>query len=118
RRSRGSACCGRRGSCGRLLLFGHVDVSLLGGRRGGDDALTDDSALGALAGAGVGVGTLATDGQSLAVAQAAIAAQIHQPLDVQAHRAPEVALDLVALLERLADAADLVFGAVFGSLVG
>src|SRR5205807_3262185 len=84
----------------------------------GDDALTDDSALGALARTGVGVGTLATDGQSLAMAQAAIAAQIHQPLDVQAHLAAEVALDLVALLERLADAVDLVLGEVLGPLIG
>src|ERR1700704_6010866 len=36
----------------------------------------------ALAGAGIGVGALAADGQVFAMAQAAIATQIHQPLDI------------------------------------
>src|SRR3954465_13232138 len=36
----------------------------------------------AFAGTGVGVGTLAADRQALAVTQAAIAAQVHQALDV------------------------------------
>src|SRR6185503_14566174 len=36
----------------------------------------------ALAGAGVGVGALAADRQALAVAQAAVAGEVHQPLDV------------------------------------
>src|ERR1700748_2469355 len=38
-----------------------------------------------LAGAGVGVGALAADRQALAVTQAAIAAQVHQALDVHCH---------------------------------
>src|SRR5512142_145932 len=35
-----------------------------------------------LAGAGVGVGALAPDRKALAVAQAAVAGQVHEPLDV------------------------------------
>src|SRR6267143_695910 len=85
------------------------------GRRGCDGA-ADDAALRALAGAGVGMGALAAHGQSLAVAQAAVAAQVHQALDVQAHLAAEVALDLVVLVEALADAVDLVVGQVLGPL--
>src|SRR6185369_6651801 len=46
-----------------------------------------------LAGAGVGVGALAADRQALAMAQPAIAAEIHQPLDVHGDLAPQVALD-------------------------
>src|SRR5439155_16173733 len=58
------------------------------------------------------------DRQGLAVAQAAIAAEVHQALDVEAHLAAQVAFDLVALFERLADAVDLVFGEVLGPLGG
>src|SRR5438128_705857 len=83
--------------------------------RGADDA-ADDAALRTLAGARVGVGALAADRQALAVAQAAIAAEIHQALDVEAHLAAQVAFDLVALFERLADAVDLVFGEVLRPL--
>src|SRR5271156_1329851 len=43
-----------------------------------------------LAGAGIGVGALTADGQALAVTQAAIAGQIHQPLDVDGGLAPQV----------------------------
>jgi hypothetical protein len=48
----------------------------------------------ALAGAGVGVGALAADRQALAVAQAAVAGEVHQPLDVHRGLAAQVALDL------------------------
>src|SRR5690242_4086049 len=51
------------------ILLGHF---LLAGDRLG----------GTLAGAGIGVGALATDRQVLAVTQTAIATQVHQPLDV------------------------------------
>src|SRR2546430_13872885 len=91
------------------------EIGLRLGRRSGHGA-ADDPALRALAGAGVGVGALAAHGQTLAVAQAAVAAQVHQPLDVQAHLAAEVALDLVVLVEALADAVDLVVGQVLGPL--
>ena len=49
-----------------------------------------------LAGAGVGVGALAAHRQPPAVAQATVAAEVHQPLDVHRDFAPQIALDLVA----------------------
>src|SRR5579863_3705441 len=44
--------------------------------------LAGDRLGGTLAGAGVGVGALAADRQAPAMAQAAVAGQVHQPLDV------------------------------------
>src|SRR6267142_797163 len=87
RRSAGRAGGGGGSGCG-LLLFGHVlSSSRLGsGRRGGDGA-ADDAPLGALPGARVGVGPLAAHRQALAVPQAAVATQVHQPLDVEARLA-------------------------------
>src|SRR5438128_2913028 len=95
--------------CGYVL----VGNRLRRRRRSGHGA-ADDPALRALAGAGVGVRALAAHGQAFAMAQAAVAAQVHQALDVQAHLAAEVTLDLVALLETLADPVDLVVGQVLG----
>src|ERR1700677_3226186 len=57
----------------------------------------------ALAGAGVGVGALATHRQLLAMAQAAIGAQIHQPLDVDRDLATKVAFDHVVAVDCLAN---------------
>src|SRR5713226_4585435 len=47
----------------------------------------------AFARARVGAGTLAANRQSLAMAGAAIAAEVHQPLDIHRHLATQVALD-------------------------
>src|SRR5690606_39450734 len=49
---------------------------------------------GALAGTRIGVRALATNRQRAAVAQAAIAAQVHQPLDIHRNFATQIALDL------------------------
>ena len=49
-------------------------------------------------------------GRPRAMAQAAVAAEIHQPLDVHRHFAPQIALDRVVAVDRLADADDLVVG--------
>src|SRR5690606_7372488 len=57
----------------------------------------------ALAGAGVGVRALAANGEALAVAKAAVAGEVHQPLDVHRGVAPQVALDLVVGIDGLAD---------------
>ena len=46
---------------------------------------------------------LAVDRQALAVTQAAVAAQVHQPLDVHLHVAAQVALDAVVGVDDLAD---------------
>src|SRR5690606_24649595 len=61
----------------------------------------------ALAGTRVGVRALATDRETTAVAEAAVAAEIHEALDVQRHLAAEVTLDLEVLVDGLADLADL-----------
>src|SRR6185503_1444448 len=63
-----------------------------------------------LAGAGVGVGALAADRQAFAMAQPAIAAEIHQPLDVHGDLAPQIALDHVVAVDHLADLQHLLIG--------
>src|SRR5436305_3891296 len=70
----------------------------------------------ALAGAGVGVRALAADRQALAVAQAAVAGEVHQPLDVHRGFAAEVAFDLVVLVDRFADVEDFLVGQVLDPL--
>src|SRR3984957_763104 len=57
----------------------------------------------ALAGAGVGVGALAAHRQLLAMTQAAIGAQIHQPLDVDRDFAAKVAFDHIVTVDCLAN---------------
>src|SRR6476620_257815 len=94
-------CRELRGALGRLLLAG-------------------DRPRRALAGARVGVRALAAHRQTTAMAQAAIAAQIHQPLDVHRYLAPEVAFDGVVAIDGLADLQDfgigkLVHAARFGN---
>src|SRR4051812_17365616 len=78
----------------RLLLAGHLH------------------ALGALARARVGLGVLAADRQAATVAQAAVAADLHQPLDVLRALAPQIALDGEVAIDRVAQLADLVLGEV------
>ncbi len=56
--------------------------------------------------------------QALAVAQAAIAAEIHQPLDVHRHLAAQIALDLVVAVDHLADPDDLVIGQLVDPALG
>src|SRR5580692_11066445 len=63
-----------------------------------------------LAGAGVGMGALTADRQALAVTQAAVAGQVHQPLDVDGGLAAQVAFDLVVAVDRLADLQHLGVG--------
>src|SRR4051812_17850679 len=58
----------------------------------------------------VRMGALAPHRQSPAVAQSAVAAEIHQPLDVHRNLPPEVAFDGVFAVDQLADAQDLVIG--------
>ena len=56
----------------------------------------------ALAGACVGMGALTMHRQAAAMAQPTLAAQVHEPLDVHRHLAPQVALDAVILVNHLA----------------
>src|SRR6201999_2888833 len=64
----------------------------------------------ALAGARVGVRALATDRQTLAMAQAAVAAQVHQPLDVHRYFAAQVTLDHVVAVDQFTDLEHLGIG--------
>src|ERR1044071_6570533 len=63
-----------------------------------------------LAGAGVGVGALAADRQALAVTQTAIAAEIHQALDVDGNLAPQIAFDHVIAVDHFTDLQDFLVG--------
>src|SRR5262249_17337754 len=63
-----------------------------------------------LAGTRIGVRALAAYRQTLAMAQAAIAAKVHQPLDVHCDNASQVALDPVVAVDHLADPDNLVVG--------
>src|SRR5690606_28695510 len=65
----------------------------------------------ALAGPGIGPGALAAHGQATAVAQAAVAAQVHEALDGDADFAAQVALDRV-LGDLGAEALDLRLGQI------
>src|SRR6478735_4448833 len=51
----------------------------------------------------VGVGTLTTNRQPAAMAQAAIAAEVHQTLDVHAGLATQVAFDQVVAVDHFTD---------------
>src|SRR6516165_1702717 len=73
-----------------------------------------DSALWPFAGAGVGVGALAPNRQALAVAQAPVAAQVHQALDVHGHLAPQVSLDFSSAFNHLANSLDLILVQILG----
>src|SRR5579883_124249 len=70
------------------------------------------------AGARVRARALAAHGQPAAVPQAPVAADLHQPLDVQVHLAAQVALDRVLVVDQLADAAHLVLGQLADALRG
>src|SRR5205814_673406 len=63
-----------------------------------------------LAGPCVCMGALTPHRQPLAVTQSAVAAEIHQPLDVHRDLPPEITLDGVFAVDRLADAQHLVIG--------
>jgi hypothetical protein len=54
------------------------------------------------------VRALSAHGQAFTVAQAAVAAEIHQALDVHSDFAPEIALNLVLAVNQLAEAQHLI----------
>src|SRR3954471_22247153 len=91
--------CGRFGAglkllLPRLLLPGHLH------------------ALRALARARVGLGVLTADRQAATMAQGAVAADLHQTLDVLRALAAQIALDREVAIDRVAQLADLVVGQV------
>src|SRR6476619_2974782 len=57
----------------------------------------------ALARARVGMGALAAHRQTAAMSQAAIAAEVHQPLDVDADLTTEIAFDHIVAVDHFAD---------------
>src|SRR5499427_1279051 len=63
-----------------------------------------------LARARVGVGTLAAHRQAATMAQAAIAAEVHQTLDVDADLAAQVALDEIVAVDHFADLQNFLVG--------
>src|SRR5688500_18922780 len=98
-----------------ITLKAGVRVESLRRRRG---ALTSDGLARTLARARVGVRALTANGKTFAVTEAAIAAEVHQALDVERDLTTKITLDLVRRLEDVADASDFVFAEVIGALVG
>src|SRR2546423_9753526 len=78
--------------------------------------LAGDRALGALAGTRVGAGPLAAHGQTAAVPDALVAADLDLAPDVRGDLAAQVALDLVVGFDVVAELDDLVVGQVLGPL--
>src|SRR5712691_12137558 len=78
------------GASGEFAMYGILVCSAGLRGRGGD---LDRGLARTLPRARVGAGTLAANRQSLAMTGAAIAAQVHQPLDIHRHLAAQVALD-------------------------
>src|SRR3712207_763623 len=72
----------------------------------------DGHALRPLAGARVGLRLLPAHGQPAAMAQAAVAADLHQALDVLGALAPQIALDREVGVDEVAELRDLVLGEV------
>src|SRR5262249_16007846 len=95
-RRRGRAAGAAADCC---LAIGKIALVLLLG----DLLLAGDGARPALAGSRVGMCALAADREALAVPQPAIAAEVHEALDVHRHFAAQVALDRVAAVDLLAD---------------
>src|SRR3984885_9193875 len=70
----------------------------------------------ALAGARVGVGALAADGQVAPVAQSTIGLNVNQPLDVHRDIFAQITFDLAFVLNHLADTVYLVFAQILNFL--
>src|SRR5581483_10056978 len=80
--------------------------------------LAGDRATRALAGAGVGVGALAVDGQAAAVPQALVAAALDLAADVGRDLTAEVTLDVVVRVDVLEPLDEVVLGDVADADVG
>src|SRR5829696_2989028 len=104
----------RRGFLAPDFFGGKSPVSLL--LRG--LLLAGNGLLGALAGAGVGVGALAAHRQPPAVPDPLVAADLDLALDVLLDLAAQVALDLVMRVDPVAEADDLLLGQVTHAGVG
>src|SRR5213079_3025970 len=67
---------------------------------------------------GVRLGALSPHWEVAPMSHAPVRADVHQAFDVLAHLAPQVALDLVAAVDDLAQAVDLILGQVARARVG
>src|SRR5215208_3073465 len=65
--------------------------------------LARDRLGGSLAGAGIGMSSLSTDGQAPPVTQPTIATQIHKPLDIHGHLAPKISFDEIVTIDHFAN---------------
>src|SRR5690349_1949436 len=74
--------------------------------------LGDSGATRTFTSARVGVRALSANGQRAAMAQAAIAADVHQALDVHLHALAQVAFDLALHFQDVTNATQLVFAQV------
>ena len=74
--------------------------------------LVSNGFLAALAGAGVVLGGLTADGKTVTVTDAAVAADVHQTLDVELDLRTKVTLHLVVGADNLADLGGLLVGPV------
>src|SRR5690349_5082539 len=83
----------------------------------GDFLLRNRRATRSFAGAGVGVRALSAHGQALAMAKPAVAANVHQPFDVQLDRLPQITLDVALCVDDRANAIQLFFIQVTDLLV-
>jgi hypothetical protein len=63
------------------------------------------------------VRALAANGQTAAMAQAAVAADVHQPLDVHLDLLAKIALDHPLLVNYAADAIDFLFAQLANALI-
>src|SRR4051812_12075456 len=78
----------------------------------GDLLLACNGARRTLARACIGVSTLTADRQTFAMAQTAIAAEIHQPLDVHRDFTSQIAFHDVFVVDGFANLDDFVFGEI------
>src|SRR3546814_8741618 len=87
-----------------------INTVLESGRRPGlllrGFLLTGDRSRRSLAGSRIGMRALAVHRQALAVPEPAVAAEIHEPLDVHRNLASEISFNDVVAVDRLADAHD------------
>src|SRR6266513_165778 len=74
------------------------------------DLLAGDGFGRPLTGAGIGMGALAADRQSATMPQPAVATEVHQPLDIHGHFAPQVPLDHIVAVDHLADLQHFLVG--------
>jgi hypothetical protein len=104
------------GHADRNILFFLLFAAPFSGSCHGSSSLflfpADYGPAGALPGAGVSMGPLASGGQGPAMPQTAIAAEVHKPFNVHGNFAAQVAFDLVFVVKNTPDARHLFFSQI------